>query len=136
MASDKAVSDGRFFDPVFMAKNTAVGFILTIALLFAASWAAALAAMPEEAVRLVTGIITYICVGVCGFRSARHSGANGLASGAIAGFVYVLLLFAVGCCAYAEIHFGVAELLTAIICILCGAVGGIIGVNTKSRRRR
>ena len=59
MANDKAVSDGRFFDPVFMAKNTAVGFILTIALLFAASWVAALASMPEEAVKLVTGMWEY-----------------------------------------------------------------------------
>lgn len=136
MANDKAVSDGRFFDPVFMAKNTAVGFILTIALLFAASWVAALASMPEEAVKLVTGIVTYLCVGICGFRAARHSGANGLVSGVLAGFIYVFLLFAVGCCAYAEIHMGVPEILTIIICILCGAVGGVIGINTQTKRRR
>lgn len=136
MTNGKTSTDRRFFDPLFAAKNTAVGFILTIILLFAASWIAALCAMPYEATKLITEIITYLCVSFCGFRAARHNGSNGMLSGAFAGFVYILLLFTVGCCAFWRIHMGTSELLTWLICILCGAVGGVVGINTASRAHR
>lgn len=136
MAGNKAATGGRFFDPVFTAKNTAVGFVLTIAFLFIASWVASLMAMSEDVVRLITGIITYICVGVCGFRAARHNGSNGLVSGAVAGLIYVVILFAVGCLAYAKVNIGKAELLTVLVCILSGAAGGIMGVNTTGGHKK
>lgn len=127
---------GGLFDVLFTARNTFIGFVLTIALLFIASWIAAAAALPEAITSLLVAAITYLCIGVCGFRAARHSGSNGLLSGAIAGFIYVVLLYFVGSLVYGELGFTYASALTAIICVMCGAIGGIVGINARPKRRR
>ena len=129
-------TDGGMFDIIFGAKNIVICFLLTIVVLFVASWISVMVNLPEAAVALVVSIITYLCVGICGFRSARHSGSNGLLAGALAGLVYVIILYIIGCIAFAEISFSMSAVLTAVICIVCGAIGGIVGVNTKSKKRR
>lgn len=135
MAKDMQTGGGAV-NIVFGVKNILIGFALTIAILFIAAWIAVLTNLQEAAVSLVVGVVTYLCVGFCGFRAARKSGSNGLVSGAIAGAVYVVLLYFIGCIAFADFSFGMSVLLTAVICILCGAIGGVVGVNTRTKRRR
>lgn len=120
----------------FTARNIALCYALTVALIFLASVAAVLCTLPEAATRLIVGLITYICVVICGFRAARHSGANGLISGALAGFVYILFLYLAGCIVFGEVSFSTSAAANAVTCILCGAVGGVIGINTRHRKRR
>lgn len=132
----KDISGGRIFDIGFTAKNTVFGFLLSIALLFIASWIATVAALPEAIVSLAVGAVTNISVGVCGFRAARHTKAHGLLSGAVAGLIYVILLYFTGSLAFGELSFSNASLLTIIICILSGAIGGILGINIRQKKRR
>lgn len=127
---------GGMLDLIFGAKNILMCFLLTILVLFVASWISVMVNLPEAAVALVVSVITYLCVGICGFRSARHTGSNGLLAGALAGLVYVIILYVIGCIAFAEISFSTSAALTAVICVVCGAIGGIVGVNTKSKKRR
>lgn len=127
---------GGMLDLIFGAKNILMCFLLTILVLFVASWISVMVNLPEAAVALVVSVITYLCVGICGFRFARHTGSNGLLAGALAGLVYVIILYVIGCIAFAEISFSTSAALTAVICIVCGAIGGIVGVNTKSKKRR
>ncbi len=133
MAKDTGSVKGRF-DLVFAAKNIALSFALTVVLLLAAAWISTLMTLPREITSLTVSVITYLCIGICGFREAKRLGTCGLLSGAVCGLVYVIILFVVGCIAKGEISFGTAAALTAGICVLCGAVGGIIGVNSGRRR--
>lgn len=128
--------NGGLFDIAFIIKNTAVGFVLTMALLFIASVLSVVAVLPEAIVSLLVAAVTYISIGVCGFRAARHSGRSGLFSGAISGLIYVIVLYLIGGIALGEFGISYSSALTMLICILCGATGGIIGINTRSKRRR
>ncbi len=127
---------GKLFDLAFSAKNTAICFALTIVLLFAASWVGVITAMHEAVLSLAVSAITYLAIGVCGFRAARHTGNRGLLSGAIAGLIYVLLLYLVGSIAFGDFSFGSSSALTACISVLCGAIGGLVGINMRHKKRR
>lgn len=135
MAKDIQTSGGMS-EIIFGAKNIIICFLLTVVVLFIASWISVMVNLPEAAVALVVSVITYFCVGICGFRSARYSGSNGLLAGALAGLVYVIILYFIGCIAFTKFTFSMSAALTAVICIICGAIGGIVGVNTKTKRRR
>ncbi len=124
------------FDLIYGLKNLVICFLLTVVILFLSAVVAVYANLQAAAVSLMVSVITYLCVGVCGFRVARRSGSNGLLSGAMAGFFYTLVLYLIGCIVFAEISFSTSVLLTAVICVLCGAVGGVIGVNVKMKKRR
>ncbi len=124
------------FDVAFAAVNVLLCYALTVALIFAASAAAVVFALPEAAVSLIVSMITYICIGICGFRAARHNGANGLVTGALSGFIYVLLLYLAGSLAFGELSFTLSTGLNALVCVLCGAVGGVAGINLRRRKRR
>jgi len=58
----KDVSTGKIFDFVFSAKNTVFGFILSIILIFIASWISAVLSLPEAIVSVFVAIITNICM--------------------------------------------------------------------------
>lgn len=129
-------NSGKLFDPAFSAKNTVICFALTIALLFVASWIGVITSMHEAVLDLVVGAITYISVGICGFRAARHTGNRGLLSGAIAGLIYALLLYLVGSIAFGDFSFSSSSALAACISVLCGAFGGLVGINIRHKKRR
>lgn len=133
MAKDTGSVKGRF-DLVFTVKNIVLSYVLTVVLLLAAAWISTLMTLPRDVTSLAVSVITYLCIGICGFREAKHLGTNGLLAGAVCGLVYVAILFIIGCLANGEISFEAAAALTAGICILCGAIGGIIGVNSGRRR--
>ncbi len=124
------------FDIAFAAVNVALCYALTIALIFLASAVAVFCTLPEAAVSLIVSLITYVCIGICGFRAARHSGANGLLSGTVAGLIYVAVLYLVSSIAFGGLNLTLSAGLTALVCILCGAIGGIIGINTRHKKRR
>lgn len=134
--TNNIANSGKVLDLIFTAKNTAICYALTIVLLFMVSWIGTVTAMHEAAFSLVVSIITYLCIGICGFRAARHTGSRGLVSGMIAGFIYVTLLYFIGCIAFGEFHFTSSSALTTVISILCGAIGGITGINVRRKKRR
>ncbi len=121
---------------VFGAKNLLICLLLTVVILFLMSVVAVFASLQAAAVSLMVSVITYLCVGICGFRCARRSGSNGLLMGAVSGLSYAVVLYLVGAIVFGELSFNTSILLTMLICVLCGGVGGVIGVNTKSKKRR
>ncbi len=80
--------------------------------------------------------IASACVGafVGGLISARISGSAGMFIGALSGAVTAVLLLAAGSV------FGVipeaVSLLRFVLMILSGAIGGVVGVNGRRKRRR
>jgi putative membrane protein (TIGR04086 family) len=68
-----------------------------------------------------------------GFSSAKISGEKGIFCGAASGTVYFLLVWISG--AFFEYSgFGTAALIKAIMIIISGSLGGIIGVNYIKRK--
>lgn len=118
------------------AKNILLCFALTIAVLFVISVISVFANLQAAAVSLMVSVVTYLCVGVCGFRAARKTGSNGLLAGALSGFLYAVVLYLIGAVAFSNFSVNTSTLLTVLICVLCGGVGGVVGVNMKMKKRR
>ncbi|ADU26957.1 TIGR04086 family membrane protein [Ethanoligenens harbinense] len=68
-----------------------------------------------------------------GLFAGRLFGHKGLALGGAAGFFYLLLLLLSGAL-LGQAALGGAVLLKMVVSVLTGAVGGIVGVNTRQRR--
>ena len=61
---------------------------------------------------------------------------GGLIAGAVSGLVYTFILWLIGGLASQTVSFGACAVTALVIGIVCGAAGGILGINTKGSRRR
>lgn len=134
MASN--LQNSKAAEAVFAVKNIVICFLLTVAILFITACISVVFNSSDTVVALTVGVVTYFCVGICGFRYARRLGRNGLVSGALSGLIYVIVLYLIGCAVSASFIFNTSVVLTVTICIVCGAIGGIIGVNAGPKRKK
>lgn len=135
MTRDTVTNNG-IFDIPFLLKNTAICIALSVGLIFLASCGAVFLSLPDIAVAMVVGAVSDICVGICGFKAARHFSKQGLLSGALTGIFYVLAVYLIGGIAFGNFGISSSALLSAVIRIICGAIGGIIGVNSRRKKHR
>lgn len=131
----KDSSEQRGFDIVHTAKCLGVSYILSVVLLFILAICATVWDMEAGAVNICVTVITGISVLFCGFTSARGAGRGGLINGIIAGVLYTLLLYAVGSIVSGSIGFNAATISALLVGVFCGGLGGVLGINTKRRRR-
>ncbi len=124
------------FDMVYAMKNLLISYLTTVILLFITAVAATYLTVPDSALDILVAVVTAACVMWGGFRAARHLGKQGLLSGALSGLIYMVLLYFIGSLIFGELSFETATALSLVIGIGCGAIGGIIGVNTKPKKRR
>ncbi len=125
-----------FFDVVFLCKNTLLCFLASGILLLAGAVMATYLSMADSLTELLVYVLTAVCVLFGGFRAAKHSGRQGLLQGGIFGFVYMAILSIAGMLIYGEWSMQGTAWLSILIGILCGAIGGMLGVNAKPKRKR
>ena len=119
-----------------MLKAVVIAYCVSVALLFGISLIATFQAFSDKSISIAANIVTALGVLLCGFMSGRHFSSKGLVFGAICGIFYSGLLCLIGNLAAQNIHFGSSAVTALIIGVVCGAVGGIAGINTKSTRRK
>ncbi len=121
---------------LFMLKAIAISYIISLVLILVASLIATYGAFSDTAIRIMANIVTAIATITAGFMSGRHFSSKGIFFGAGTGMIYTALLCIIGNIFSGSINMN-ANLITALIIgVLCGAVGGIVGINTKRTRRR
>ncbi len=135
MAKD-AAEKNTFFDVVYLCKNTLFCFLVTGILLFLGAVVVTYLSVADATTELLVMILTAVCVFLGGFRAAKHTGRQGLVQGGILGIVYMTCLTLSGKLIYGDWSMNGTAWLSILIGILCGAIGGMLGVNTKSKRKR
>ncbi len=124
-----------FLDVVYLCKNTLFCFLATgILLLIGAAFVTYLS-VTEKVTELLVIILTAICVFWGGYRSAKNAGRQGLLQGILFGVVYGTILTLAGMIGYGNWSMSQTSWLSILIGILCGAIGGMMGVNTKSQAK-
>lgn len=90
--------------------------------------------VPYEALPMLS--VAAICPGAFagGWLSARLNRSAGMLLGAVAGAGAMLLLLAAGAASGSEI--GVAAILRLSAAVLSGAIGGVLGVNRRKKKKR
>lgn len=134
--SAETVGDGFVSGIFFMLKTVMIAYCISIILLFAVSLIATVQAFSDKAIAIAANIVTALGVLLCGFMSGRHFCCKGLIFGALCGVIYSGLLCLIGNLAAQNLQFGASAVTALIIGVICGAVGGIAGINTKHTRRR
>lgn len=120
----------------FMLKTVMIAYCISIALLFGVSVIATVQAFSDRAIAIAANIVTALGVLLCGFMSGRHFSSKGLIYGALCGIIYSGLLCLIGNLAAQNLNLGASAVTALIIGVICGAVGGIAGINTKHTRHR
>lgn len=132
----EATEKTSFFDVVYLCKNTLFCFLVTGVLLLIGAVFATYLSVAEWTIDILVLVLTAICVLVGGCRAAKHTGRQGLVQGGIFGAVYMMVLTLIGMIAYGSWTMSQEVWLSVLIGILCGAIGGMLGVNTKSKTKR
>ena len=133
---DAAANTGKMFDFVFMLKAVVIAYAASVVLLVMVALIATFQSMSDKGISIMVNMVTALGVAMCGFLNGRRSGRGGMIAGAISGVVYTLLLCLIGNLASQNFSFGINTITAQIIGVVCGAVGGIIGINTVKKRRR
>ena len=86
--------------------------------------------LSESLIQPVVISVTGISILVGSFFATRKVGKNGIIKGVLVGLIYILLIYIVS----SVINGGnfaltIGSIIMILIGILCGAIGGIIGVN-------
>ena len=114
-------------------KSVTAGLFLLTVLLLLFSFLLTKADVPLSLLEPVTLLITAVSCITAGFLAARAIRARGLLVGGASGFgIYLVLLIL---SFFFSDSFDLQMLFKLIVCLLGGAVGGVTGVNAKSKRR-
>ncbi len=87
----------------------------------------------DSNMNVVTTIITVISVLVAGFDTAKNSKNKGLLWGLISGFTYSLIMLIIGSLLIENFTMDGQSALLMFLSILVGGIGGIFGINLKSK---
>lgn len=121
---------------LFMLKAVALSYIISFVMLFAAALLATFQSFSDTAVYILANLVTALGTAIAGFTAGRHFDSKGIFFGAGCGIIYTLILCIIGNIVSSSIHTASSFLIALAIGVICGAVGGIAGINTKKTRRR
>lgn len=135
-SSPKDISGERgVFDVVYTCKGVLISYVISMILLLAVSAVAVYAAMNDGQIRIAVNVVTALSLIVCGFHAARKARRMGLVNGAVAGLIYAVLLYLIGCAVAQQVIFSFSTVTTLILGFVCGGLGGIMGINLRRRKR-
>lgn len=89
----------------------------------------------ESKISAISLICTAISCLVAGFDTAGYFGKKGLLWGATSGLVYSILMFLICILCGTNFKVNLGKLTTIIIAVAGGIIGGVLGVNTKSKSK-
>ncbi len=131
----KENGENKSFNIVHLCKCLGLSYILSVVLLFLLSLGATIWDMSNDTVNTMILVVTGISILFCGAAAARGVGRGGLLNGVVAGVLYTALLYAIGGIITGSLGFNLATVTALLIGIICGGIGGVVGVNTKKKRR-
>lgn len=117
-------------------KSVGVAYALTFALILIFSALLCFTDLPESTIALGLIFIAVLSNFVAGALMGTKAKTRGLINGALGGIAYLAVLYVIGLALYGKIAFDQSTVAMLIICLTAGSVGGIFGVNLRTKRRR
>ena len=121
---------------LFMLKAVAVSYIISFALIFVSAILATFQSFSDTTICILANSVTAFGTAFAGFTAGRHFDHKGIFFGSACGIIYTIILWIAGIIISASMNWGSTFLVPLAIGTICGAVGGIAGINTKKVRRR
>ncbi|MBO5733453.1 MAG: TIGR04086 family membrane protein [Clostridia bacterium] len=129
----KTVDSGGFTSCAFgFLKGMVIAVLLTVGVFAIFALLLSYTTIGENTIPYIAYCTEFAGAVVCGFISAKRAGTRGIITGAIAGFLYILIMWIVASLA-SDGFFVSPHILTMLaLAVIAGAIGGILGVNLKS----
>ena len=114
-----------------MAKGMAVAYGITCIFFIAYGLILTYTNISEQSLPMVALICTAISAAVAGYDWAKCRKKRGFMMGLAAGLLYTMILFIVTSLASDTFTVGMSKIMTLIVALAGGGIGGILGVNGK-----
>ena len=113
-----------------LIKSIVMSYVLTLIILMIISILITYTNLSESIAGVAVVCATYVSTAACGFFAASNTSKKGWLTGSIAGLVYIFILLVISIIK-GNFTFGAGTATSIIISILTGALGGVVGINTK-----
>lgn len=113
---------------------TIVGIVVVALALFISSWICLAIDMSDSYSSLISGVCLGIGAMTSGFLSAKKIKTGGIINGGICGLIMYLMVFVLSLF-ISDNGFSTVTVSHSLIAIISAAIGGILGVNTSTRRK-
>lgn len=115
-------------------KGSVFSILLTIVLLFIFSILLTYTNINENITPIVLITITALSILIGSIMSSLHISKNGIVNGALVGIIYIAFIYLLSSIIIGNFSLNTYSLIMIIASILAGAIGGIIGINQKSKK--
>lgn len=131
--AEYASSDTLVSKLISMGLGVVKGYIISLVLLFILACIVTYTSFPESYVNGIISVITVIGILFASISVAKKYRTLGWLHGAITGVLYSMILYVLSASflSFTGVQKGVLSFL--VIGVVCGALGGIVGVNLKKR---
>jgi len=134
-SSRDAITESNSFAFKQTLKGAALAFVISVILLLICAVIMTYSPIPDGAIRGVTIAVSGISIFFASIIVARRSKRQGWLSGASCGLLYAVLLYLFGSMIMFDFSFTLSTVIVFGLGFLLGAFGGIIGINTKKKKR-
>lgn len=108
-----------------------LSYFITIPMFIVFAFILTYADFPEGLVSPAVILITIISAAYAGYSSAKDLKKMGWLNGGAAGLIYMIILYLTSSIMSGKYNLDLQALMTVLIGVLSGAVGGITGINVK-----
>ncbi len=120
---------------IALMKGIIYGYIITVPIFIAFALVLTYTKFPEKYISPVVIITTIISVIFAGSASAKGSQNKGWLLGSVVGLLYMIILYLSSSIAFNNFSIDRYVLINGLIGMLSGAIGGIVGTNSKTKTR-
>ena len=129
-------ADNSGFEFKQILKGVALAFAISVVLLLICAVIMTYSPIPDGATRAVTIAVSGISILVAGIVVSRKTKKQGWLAGATCGLLYAAFLYLFGSLIMLDFSITLSTVIVGALGFLLGALGGIVGINTKPRKRR
>lgn len=116
---------------ICMVKGMAIAYAITCIFFIAYGLILTYTNISEESLPMIALVCTAISSAVAGYDWAKCRKRKGLLMGLAAGLIYTVILFLVTGLASDTFTLGMSKVMSLIVALAGGGIGGIMGVNGK-----
>lgn len=112
-------------------KGMAISLILTVILIFITSILLCTTNLKENIISPMIVFSNSFSVLVGAFLITKKAEKNGILLGGILGTIYILIMYLISSIIHSNFSLNMASIGMIICSIVCGSIGGILGINMK-----
>lgn len=114
-----------------LSKGTVIAYVITLLIFVIYGALLTYTNVTEKNIQIVVMITTIISSFISGFVCSRGAKHKGLIYGGVAGLVYAIIMIIISLCVLPTVSFNSKAIVTLILAVASGGMGGIIGINLK-----